>query len=120
MQEEHLDPVTATEKSMQQISGALIGITTVLTAVFVPMAFFSGTTGVIYRQFSITLVTAMILSLAIALTFTPALCATLLKQHDKDKPESNGVFARFFRWFNHGFGPLISRLPEMGRQTADS
>ncbi|MDD2946554.1 MAG: efflux RND transporter permease subunit [Acinetobacter sp.] len=106
MQEEHLDPVTATEKSMQQISGALVGITTVLTAVFVPMAFFSGTTGVIYRQFSITLVTAMILSLAIALTFTPALCATLLKQHDKDKPESNGVFARFFSWFNHGFDRL--------------
>jgi multidrug efflux pump len=85
MQEEHLDPVAATEKSMQQISGALVGITSVLTAVFVPMAFFAGTTGVIYRQFSITLVTAMILSLIVALTFTPALCATLLKQHDPNK-----------------------------------
>ncbi len=75
MVEEHLDPVAATEKSMKQISGALIGITSVLSAVFVPMAFFGGTTGVIYRQFSITLVTAMVLSLLVALTFTPALCA---------------------------------------------
>ena len=103
MVEEHLEPVEATEKSMKQISGALVGITTVLTAVFVPMAFFSGTTGVIYRQFSITLVTAMILSLIVALTFTPALCATLLKQHDKDKEQSHGFFARFFRGFNHRF-----------------
>jgi multidrug efflux pump len=103
MVEEHLDPVAATEKSMKQISGALIGITSVLSAVFVPMAFFGGTTGVIYRQFSITLVTAMVLSLVVALTFTPALCATLLKQHDPNKPESNGIFARFFRWFNSSF-----------------
>ena len=103
MAEEHLDPVSATEKSMKQISGALIGITSVLSAVFVPMAFFGGTTGVIYRQFSITLVTAMVLSLIVALTFTPALCATLLKQHDPNKPQSNGIFARFFRWFNSSF-----------------
>ncbi|KAA0641562.1 MMPL family transporter, partial [Escherichia coli] len=106
MVEEHLDPVTATEKSMQQISGALVGITSVLTAVFVPMAFMSGTTGVIYRQFSLTLVTAMILSLVVALTFTPALCATMLKQHDPNKPESNNIFARFFRWFNKSFDSL--------------
>ena len=106
MQEEHLEPVPATEKSMSQISGALIGITSVLTAVFVPMAFFGGTTGVIYRQFSITLVTAMILSLIVALTFTPALCATLLKQHDPNKAESNNIFARFFRWFNRSFDKL--------------
>ncbi|WP_288384173.1 multidrug efflux RND transporter permease subunit AdeJ [uncultured Acinetobacter sp.] len=106
MAEEHSDPVTATEHSMQQISGALIGITSVLSAVFVPMAFFSGTTGVIYRQFSITLVTAMVLSLIVALTFTPALCATLLKQHDPNKKPSNNVFARFFRWFNHSFDRL--------------
>lgn len=106
MVEEHLDPVAATEKSMQQISGALVGITSVLTAVFVPMAFFAGTTGVIYRQFSITLVTAMILSLIVALTFTPALCATLLKQHDPNKAESNNIFARFFRWFNSSFEKL--------------
>ncbi|RZF52178.1 multidrug efflux RND transporter permease subunit AdeJ [Acinetobacter halotolerans] len=103
MTEEHSDPVAATEKSMKQISGALVGITSVLSAVFVPMAFFSGTTGVIYRQFSITLVTAMVLSLIVALTFTPALCATLLKQHDPNKAPSNSIFARFFRWFNHSF-----------------
>ena len=103
MQEEHLDPVTATENSMQQISGALIGITSVLSAVFIPMAFFSGTTGVIYRQFSITLVTAMIISLIVALTFTPALCATILRQHDPNKPVSNNPVARFFRWFNRSF-----------------
>lgn len=103
MQEDHLDPVTATELSMKQISGALVGITSVLTAVFVPMAFFGGTTGVIYRQFSITLVTAMVLSLIVALTFTPALCATILKQHDPNKKQSNNIFARFFRWFNNAF-----------------
>ncbi|MDM1269531.1 efflux RND transporter permease subunit [Acinetobacter indicus] len=106
MVEEHLDPVAATEKSMKQISGALIGITSVLSAVFVPMAFFGGTTGVIYRQFSVTLVTAMVLSLIVALTFTPALCATMLKQHDPNKPESNSLFARFFRWFNRSFDKM--------------
>ena len=108
MAEEHSDPVTATEHSMQQISGALIGITSVLSAVFVPMAFFGGTTGVIYRQFSITLVTAMVLSLLVALTFTPALCATLLKQHDPNKEESNNIFARFFRWFNKTFDRMAN------------
>ncbi len=102
MSEDHTDPVTATSRSMQQISGALVGITSVLTAVFVPMAFFGGTTGVIYRQFSITLVTAMVLSLIVALTFTPALCATILKQHDPNKEPSNNIFARFFRSFNSG------------------
>ena len=109
MVEEHLDPVAATEKSMKQISGALIGITSVLSAVFVPMAFFGGTTGVIYRQFSITLVTAMILSLIVALTFTPALCATMLKQHDPNKKPSNGPLARFFRWFNNSFDRVADK-----------
>ena len=101
--DEHLDPVHATEVSMKQISGALVGITSVLSAVFIPMAFMSGTTGVIYRQFSVTLVTAMILSLIIALTFTPALCATILKAHNPNKKPSNNIFARFFRWFNDFF-----------------
>ncbi|NWK73839.1 efflux RND transporter permease subunit [Acinetobacter sp. SwsAc6] len=109
MVEEHLDPVHATEISMKQISGALIGITSVLSAVFVPMAFMSGTTGVIYRQFSITLVTAMILSLVVALTFTPALCATLLKQHDPNKAPSNSLPARFFRWFNTSFDKVAGK-----------
>ncbi len=106
MTEDHTDPVTATEKSMKQITGALVGITTVLAAVFVPMAFFEGTTGVIYRQFALTLVTAMVLSLIVAVTFTPALCATMLKQHDPNKPQSNSIFARFFRGFNNGFDRL--------------
>ena len=109
MVEEHRDPVEATEISMKQISGALVGITSVLTAVFVPMAFMSGTTGVIYRQFSITLVTAMILSLIVALTFTPALCATILKQHDPDKAPSNSLPARFFRWFNTSFDKVAHK-----------
>ena len=106
IQEDHLDPVHATEVSMKQISGALVGITSVLSAVFIPMAFFDGTTGVIYRQFSITLVTAMILSLLIALTFTPALCATLLKAHNPEEKPSNSLPARFFRWFNKSFDSL--------------
>ena len=109
MTEEHSTPIEATERSMGQISGALIGITSVLSAVFIPMAFFDGTTGVIYRQFSITLVTAMVLSLIVALTFTPALCATILKQHNPNKAPSNNIFARFFRWFNHSFDRLSHR-----------
>ncbi len=79
MHEEGLNPRDATRKSMQQITGALIGIALVLSAVFVPMAFFGGSTGVIYRQFSITLVAAMTLSVVVALILTPALCATLLQ-----------------------------------------
>jgi multidrug efflux pump subunit AcrB len=79
MHEEGLSPREATRKSMDEITGALVGIALVLSAVFVPMAFFGGSTGVIYRQFSITIVSAMALSVLVALTFTPALCATLLR-----------------------------------------
>ncbi len=79
MEEEKLSPLEATRKSMDQITGALIGIGTVLTAVFIPMAFLNGSTGVIYRQFSVTIVAAMVLSVIIALTLTPALCVTLLR-----------------------------------------
>ncbi len=79
MSEEGLDPREATRKSMGQIQGALIGIALVLSAVFIPMAFFGGTTGAIYRQFSITIVSAMVLSVLVALILTPAMCATLLK-----------------------------------------
>jgi len=96
MEEEHLPPKQATQRSMEQITGALVGIALVLSAVFVPMAFFSGSAGVIYRQFSITLVTSMILSVLVALIFTPALTATLLK------PPKAGAARRrgFFGWFN--------------------
>ena len=79
MDQERLSPHDATEKSMSQITGALVGIAMVLSAVFVPMAFFGGSTGVIYRQFSVTIVAAMGLSVLVALTLTPALCATILK-----------------------------------------
>ncbi len=100
---EHLSPKDAARKSMDEISGALIGIGLVLSAVFLPMAFFGGSTGVIYRQFSITIVSAMVLSVMVALILTPALCATILKPHDPNKAEGNGLFARFFRWFNDRF-----------------
>src|SRR6201999_141353 len=84
MAEEHLSPRDATRKSMDQITGALVGIALVLSAVFLPMAFFGGSTGVIYRQFSITIVSAMSLSLLVALIFTPSLCATLLKPYSEN------------------------------------
>jgi multidrug efflux pump len=101
MAEEHVSPKEATTKSMQQIQGALIGIAMVLSAVLLPMAFFGGSTGVIYKQFSITIVSAMALSVFVALVFTPALCATMLKPIDADK---HGQPKRgFFGWFNRSF-----------------
>ncbi|HWD49813.1 MAG TPA: efflux RND transporter permease subunit [Rhizomicrobium sp.] len=100
MREEGLGPKEATQKSMGEITGALIGIALVLSAVFLPMAFFGGSTGVIYRQFSVTIVSAMILSITVALILTPALCATLLKPIPRDKHEQHG---RFFTWFNDTF-----------------
>ena len=98
MEEEGLSPREATIKSMQEITGALIGIATVLSAVFIPMAFFSGSVGVIYRQFSVTIVSAMILSVIVALILTPALCATILKE-PKHGAKEKGVFG----WFNRNF-----------------
>ncbi|WP_448507021.1 efflux RND transporter permease subunit [Immundisolibacter sp.] len=93
MHDEHLDARSATRKSMRQITGALVGIAAVLTAVFVPMGFFPGTTGAIYRQFSITIATAMLLSVLIALIFTPALCASLLRP--ADVTDHSGLLGRF-------------------------
>ncbi|MFH0726393.1 MAG: efflux RND transporter permease subunit [Pseudomonadota bacterium] len=104
MSEEGLSPREATIKSMGQITGALWGIALVLAAVFVPMAFFGGSTGVIYRQFSITIVSSMILSVLVAMILTPALCATLLKPVVKGhSPGETGWFKGFFRWFNKWF-----------------
>jgi len=104
MVEEGLSPHDATVKSMGQITSALVGIATVLTAVFLPMAFFGGSTGVIYRQFSITIISAMILSVFVAMTLTPALCATLLKPVEKGHdPCESGWYCPFFRWFNRTF-----------------
>ncbi len=99
MAEEGLGPVEATRKSMGEITGALVGIALVLSAVFIPMAFFPGSTGAIYQQFSITIVSAMVLSVLVALILTPALCATMLKPHDGDHQTKSG----FFGWFNRTF-----------------
>jgi multidrug efflux pump len=100
MAEEGLSPLEATRKAMDQITGALIGISLVLTAVFIPMAFFSGSVGTIYRQFSLSLVSSMLFSIFLAMSLTPALCATLLKPIPKGhKHEKRG----FFGWFNRGF-----------------
>src|SRR5476649_48485 len=100
MAEEGLPPKEATKKSMEQIQGALVGIAMVLSAVFIPMAFFGGSTGVIYRQFSITIVSAMVLSVLVAMILTPALCATMLKPVKKGE---HGTTKGFFGWFNKKF-----------------
>ncbi len=100
MSEEGLTPVDATRRSMDQITGALVGIATVLSAVFIPMAFLQGSTGVIYRQFSVTIVSAMVLSVIVAIVLTPALCATLLRPVPMGGHHSE---RRFFRWFNQVF-----------------
>ncbi|MDR0770840.1 MAG: efflux RND transporter permease subunit [Burkholderiales bacterium] len=106
MTEEKLSPRDAARKSMTQITGALVGIVMVLCAVLIPMAFFGGATGVIYRQFSVALVSALVLSLLVAIVLTPALCATLMKPiHDGDKHEKRG----FFGWFNRMFAANSKR-----------
>ncbi|GIU44918.1 efflux RND transporter permease subunit [Shewanella algidipiscicola] len=106
MQEEGLSPLEATRKSMDQITGALVGIGLTLSAVFVPMAFMSGSTGVIYRQFSVTIVSAMALSVMVAIILTPALCATMLKPIAKGEGH---VKTGFFGWFNRKFDAMTSR-----------
>ncbi|TYC96817.1 multidrug efflux RND transporter permease subunit [Novosphingobium sp. BW1] len=119
MSEEKLPPRLATIKAMGQIRGAIIGITLVLVAVFVPMAFFPGSTGGIYRQFSVTLAISILFSAVLALTFTPALCATLLREEhghegeDEEAPVPPGVRGwprRFFRSFNERFGAATDRF----------
>ena len=122
MHEDGLEPLEATRRSMGQITGALIGIGVVLSAVFVPMAFFPGSTGAIYRQFSLTIVTSMSLSVLVALVFTPALCATLLKAPNKDK---SSTLKRSLGWFNRGLdsatrgyqGAVRHTAARMGRYT---
>ena len=118
MHETGLSPKEATRISMKEITSALVGIGVTLSAVFVPMAFFGGSTGVIYRQFSITIVAAMALSVFVALTLTPALCATILKAPERghegshEKPIRRGLLGindRFFRWFNHHFDATANR-----------
>jgi len=100
MNEEGLPPREATRKSMEQITGALVGIALVLTAVFIPMAFFGGSVGAIYRQFSLAMVSSMVFSVFLALSFTPALCATMLKPVEKGHhTEKKGFFGRFNRGY---------------------
>ena len=124
MSEEGLPPVEATRKSMGQITGALVGIAMVLSAVFVPMAFFGGSTGVIYRQFSVTIVSAMLLSVIVALVLTPALCATLLKPVEKGHQAcETGRFSWFFCRFNlfynrgsKGYQSMVGRILVTGKR----
>lgn len=106
MSEEGLSPRDATRKSMGQIQGALVGIAMVLSAVFIPMAFFGGTTGAIYRQFSITIVSAMVLSVLVAMILTPALCATILQPIAKGHHHGK---RGFFGWFNRMFNRNTER-----------
>lgn len=110
MQEEGLSPREATRKSMGEIQGALVGIAIVLSAVFIPMAFMSGATGVIYRQFSVTIVAAMVLSVLVALILTPALCATMLKpiKHGEDHGQKKGFFGWFNRTFDNGVNLYVA------------
>ncbi|MGE1154832.1 efflux RND transporter permease subunit [Pseudomonas kitaguniensis] len=121
MAEEHLTPREATYKSMKQISGALVGIGLVICAVFMPMAFFGGSAGIIYRQFSITIITAMGLSVLVALIFTPALCATMLKAHvGHAEKKRKGFFALFNRVFDNGtdrYEKSVSRIIRNPKRT---
>ena len=121
MEEERLSPLEATRKSMKQISSALIGIALVLSAVFVPMAFFKGSTGTIYRQFSITIVSAMLLSVLVALILTPALCASLLRPVKADGHlYGAGPLGRFFAWFNGMFNRNRERYVDGARAMTGS
>jgi multidrug efflux pump len=105
MREDKLSPFDATIRSMKEITGALVGVATVLSAVFLPMAFFTGSTGVIYRQFSITIVTSMLLSVFVALTVTPAMCASLLRATAHATAPRKGLFG----WFNRAFDRVTHR-----------
>ena len=112
LRDEALSPKEATIKAMSQIGGALVGVTAVLIAVFVPMAFMTGSTGAIYKQFSLTITSAMVLSVLLALTLTPALCASMLKpaRHDAVRKGFFGWFNRTFERGNHHYGNAVSRL----------
>lgn len=118
MSEEGLSPRDAAKKSMKQITSALVGIGMVLSAVFVPMAFFSGSTGVIYRQFSITIVSAMALSVLVAIILTPALCATMLKPvakgHGEAKTGFFGLFNRAFNWNVRFYSGMVNGILQRG------
>ncbi|MCC3155302.1 efflux RND transporter permease subunit [Hymenobacter sp. BT770] len=107
MEEEHLSPYNAVRKVVGEISGAIIAITVMMTAVFIPVSFMSGPVGIFYRQFSITMATAIVISGLVALTLTPVLCAMILKNHH-GQPKKKTPIQRFFDWFNRGFEKLTN------------
>lgn len=107
MEEEHLSPYNAVRKVVGEISGAIIAITIMMTAVFIPVSFMSGPVGIFYRQFSITMATAIVISGIVALTLTPVLCAMILKNHH-GQPKKKTPMQRFFDWFNRGFEGLTN------------
>ncbi len=116
MTEEHLPPLQATIQAMREISGALIAITLVMSAVFVPVAFMEGPVGIFYRQFSLTLAIAIVISGINAVTLTPALCAIMLKH--PDQTANKGPLSRFFHWFNEGYNKLAGRYAGLIRNIA--
>jgi HAE1 family hydrophobic/amphiphilic exporter-1 len=112
MEEEHLSPLKATQKAMHEIAGAIVAITFVMAAVFIPVAFMSGPVGIFYRQFSITMATAIVLSGVVALTLTPALCAMLLK-NNHGKPKRMTPVTRFLASFNNGFNKVTGKYEDL-------
>ncbi len=112
MEEEHLSPLKATKKAIHEISGAIIAITFLMAAVFIPVAFMSGPVGIFYRQFSITMATAIILSGIVALTLTPALCAMILK-NNHGKPKKQTIVDKFLGGFNNGFNKLSDKYQKI-------
>ncbi|GAA3949994.1 efflux RND transporter permease subunit [Chitinophaga oryziterrae] len=112
MEEEHLSPLKATKKAMHEISGAIIAITFLMTAVFIPVAFMSGPVGIFYRQFSITMATAIVLSGVVALTLTPALCAMILKNNHGQQKKKN-ILDKFLGGFNNSFNRLTGRYQKV-------
>jgi multidrug efflux pump len=117
MSEERSSPIEATRKAMGQITSALVGVAVVLSAVFVPMAFSSGSVGAIYRQFSLTIVTAMLLSVFVALSLTPALCALILKPvGDAGEHSKSGFFGAFNRGFEYGRGKYLGGVRHVIRR----
>ncbi len=119
MEHARLSPREATESAMKEISGAIVAITLVMSAVFIPVAFINGPSGIFYRQFSLTMAIAIILSGLVALTLTPALCAKILRHHDYGpRPASPRAKARFFSWFNRGYERLDGRYAALVTRTA--
>src|SRR5690606_27635105 len=113
MEEEHLSPFNAVKKVLEEISGAVIAITLIMTAVFIPIAFMTGPVGVFYRQFSITMASSIILSGVIALTLTPVLCAMILKNRHGKEPERKTLITRFLGWFNKTFERVTEKYTNL-------